>query len=83
MAATLPILPVSGRSRAQRDAVTSGKRRDEPGEQNRRVPEGFGKNRHLVRRKPRPYFPIRSSASSCHRAIFARNATHQDYRDRL
>jgi len=71
MAATLPILPVSGRSRAQRDAGTSGKRGDEPGGQNRRVPKGFGENRRLVRRKPRPYYLIRSSAFSFHPAIFA------------
>jgi hypothetical protein len=47
MAATLPILPVSGRSRAQRDAGTSGKRGDKPGGQNRRVPEGSGARRAL------------------------------------
>jgi hypothetical protein len=47
VAATLPILPRSGKSRAQRDAGTSGKRGDEPGGQNRRVPKGFGARRAL------------------------------------
>jgi len=70
MAATLPILCRSGRSRAQRDAGTSGKRGNEPGGQNRRVQEGFGENRRLVRRSAQPYYPIRSSRFSCHLGDF-------------
>ncbi len=70
MAATLQILLVSGRSRVQRDAGTSGKRGDEAGGQNRRVPKGFGENRRLVCRSPRPYFPIRPSGFFCHPGDF-------------
>jgi hypothetical protein len=49
---------------------------------------GFGENRRLVRRSPRPYCPIRSSGgrgcrrSICHPAIFARNAAREDYVNR-
>ncbi len=70
-AATLPILPVSGRVRSNRVRTrvarcgTSGKRG-----QNRRVPKGFGENHRLVRRSPRPYCPIRSSGGrGCRRSI--------------
>jgi hypothetical protein len=47
MAATLPILPVSGRSRPKGVPGSTDEAGDEPGGQNRRVPEGFGARRAL------------------------------------
>src|SRR5260221_3187223 len=80
-AATLPILaecqergaPWTERPKATSDTAIG---------QNRRVPSGCGGNRPLVRRSTQPYFSIRFSRISCHRAIFARNAAREDYVNR-
>src|SRR5258708_21991591 len=50
--------------------------------QNQRVLSGCGENCPLVRRSAQPYFQIRFSRFSCHRAIFARNAAREDYVNR-